>query len=254
MIKVCHFSSAHKSTDDRIFLKECKSLAKAGYETYLVAKGESREDGGVRVIGLGEPPRSRRERMTKFAKKAYEVAFGLNADVYHFHDPELLPYGIRLKKLGKKVIFDSHEDVPAQIADKVWIPSAMRFGIAAGYRAYETHAARMFDAVIAATPHIADQFRGRARKVVVVNNYPILDDIVFQTKPFSEREAIVCYTGGISEARGEKVMLKAMDGVEGTLILAGSRSDHTVQESTGGGKFILVSSIGRKLIKYMELR
>ncbi len=55
-IKVCHITSAHNSDDIRIFHKECASLAKAGYDTYLVAKGESREEKGVHVVGVDPPP------------------------------------------------------------------------------------------------------------------------------------------------------------------------------------------------------
>ena len=38
MIKVCHMTSAHKSSDVRIFEKECVSLAKKEeYEVYLLS-------------------------------------------------------------------------------------------------------------------------------------------------------------------------------------------------------------------------
>ena len=80
--------------------------------------------------------------MSKFAKMVYLKAKALDCDVYHFHDPELLPYGIKLKKAGKKVIFDSHEDVSAQIKDKPWIPKIIRGLVSSIYKAYETHCFR----------------------------------------------------------------------------------------------------------------
>ena len=221
--RICHMTSAHNSSDIRIFVKECSSLADAGFDVSLVACGDSRIENCVRVVGCGEAG-GRRNRMTKFAKVIYEAAVPLDCDIYHFHDPELLPYGIKLKKQGKKVIFDSHEDVPAQILDKEWIPAPFRKAIASAYRAYETHAVRQFDAVVAATPHIAEQFEGRAKRIVVVNNYPRLDDIVFHETPFEDREPIVCYAGGISEIRGERIMVEAMKDVDGTLMLAGDCS------------------------------
>lgn len=238
MIKVCHITSAHNSSDIRIFHKECVSLVKDGYETYLVAPGETREENGVHVIGLGEKPASRRNRMTRYAQNAYKQAMKVQANIYHFHDPEFLPYGLRLKRRGAKVIFDSHEDVSAQIEDKDWIPLPLRRLISKLYFVYETYAVKKIDTVVAATPYIAEQFRHRANKVITVNNYPKLDDIVFQDKPFAEREAIVCYAGGICEMRGEKIMVEAMKGIDGKLILAGD-SDKT--QISGG----VIEYVGR---------
>lgn len=218
--KVCHLTSAHRQLDDRIYIKECSSLVNAGYKTYIVAKGENRKVNKVEFVGCGYP-KSRWERMTSFTKSVYLKAKALDCDVYHIHDPELLPYGVKLKKLGKKVIFDSHEDVPAQIMDKEWLPGPLRFVISKLYKLYESYAVGKFDAVVAATPHIAEQFQGRCQRVVTVNNYPCLDDIKFHEKPFTEREAIICYAGGISEIRGEKIMVEVMQEVDGKLIMAG---------------------------------
>lgn len=218
--RICHVTSAHEQMDDRIYLKECISLVNEGYKTYIVAKGENRVINNVEIVGCGYP-KNRRDRMTGFTQKIYLRAMELDCDVYHIHDPELLPYGVKMKKAGKKVIFDSHEDVPAQILDKEWMPGPIRYLISKIYKKFETYAVGKFDAVVAATPHIAEQFAGRCSKVVVVNNYPKLDDITFHETPFTEREPIICYAGGISEIRGEKIMTEAMRNVNGTLILAG---------------------------------
>lgn len=229
-MKVCHMTSAHTQEDIRIFHKECISLVKAGYDTYLVSCGNRYEKDGVHLIGIGKPEQSRIRRMIKTAKAIYHEASKQEADIYHFHDPELLPYGMKLKKAGKKVIFDSHEDVSAQIMDKYWIPKVLRKIVSGLYKTYETHVVRKIDAVVAATPHIAESFKGRCKKVVVVNNYPKLDDIEFHNIPFSEREPIVAYAGGIDELRGESVLIEAMKDVDGQLIIAG---DHEIKEIGG---------------------
>lgn len=225
-MKVCHFTSAHFATDDRIYLKECRSLFDAGYEVVIVAKGEDRELDGVKISGCGEAS-GRAERFLLFAKKIYKRALEENCDVYHFHDPELLPYGMKLKKRGKIVIFDSHEDVPGQILDKYWIPKALRRAVSVFYKKYETHCVKRLDAVVTATPHIAKQFEGRANKITVVNNYPMLDDIKYQDAPFESREKIIGYAGGLDEIRGKSVIFEAMKKVDGCLVLAG---DHDVPE------------------------
>ena len=234
-MKVCHFTSVHRPEDIRVFQKECVSLAKAGHEVYLVERGESYDKDGVHIVGFGPLPKGKLRRITQSAKKAYNIAKDLDCDVYHIHDPELLPYAAKLKKAGKKVIFDSHEDVPGQIMDKEWIPGFLRGIISKSYRKYETSVVSRIDAVVAATPHIGSKFEGRARKVAVVNNYPMLDDIRFQETLFGDREPIVCYAGGISELRGEKIMIEAMKNVKGTLIIAG---DHEVMTTEDGVQYI----------------
>ena len=220
-LKVCHMTSNHSPEDIRIFHKECVSLAKAGYQVYLVERGETYDKDGVHIIGIGSTPANPIKRMLESAKKVYRAALSVDADIYHFHDPELLPYGLKLKKRGKKVIFDSHEDFPAQMKDKPWLPGWVRNTVSSAYRKYETRVVRRIDAVVTATSHIAEQFTGRAGKIAVVNNYPKLDDIVFHDSPFTDRAPMVCYAGGINELRGEKIMIEAMEQVDGTLIIAG---------------------------------
>jgi len=68
--------------------------------------------------------------MTKTVSDVYKKAKEINADIYHFHDPELMIVGYLLSKVqGKRVIYDVHEDVPRQIMSKTWIPKSLRFMI-----------------------------------------------------------------------------------------------------------------------------
>jgi len=235
-MRVCHMTSAHPSNDTRLLIKECPTLAKAGYETYLVAKGKSYEQNGVHVVGLGNPPKSRFFRMFTFAKKVYQKALELNCDVYHMHDPELLPYGIKLKKKGKIVIFDCHEDVAGTILDKLWIPKLFRKLVSTLYRYYEKYAAKKLDAIVVATPHIATLFRDIASNVAVVNNYPELSDIAYQSTPFSERGRNIGYAGGLDACRGKDFLLEAIKGMDVTLTLAGEHHIHNFENVVCIGK------------------
>lgn len=228
-------TSAHRQEDIRIFIKECSSLAAAGYEVYQVSRGTSYEKNGVHLVGVGEISGNRLVRMLKGAKSVYRTARKLDADVYHLHDPELLPYGLKLKRAGKKVIFDSHEDVPAQIMDKAWIPAPFRRMVSALYKRYETYVVKRLDAVIVVGPTLVEKFQGRAKRVELISNYPRLDDIQFQTKPFSEREPIVCYAGGVNKLRGEDIMIEAMRDIDGVLLIAG---DHQKMEIRGGVRYL----------------
>ena len=103
MIKVCHVTSVHPPEDGRIFRKECVSLRKQGYDVTVVQQGESYEKEGISILGFGEIEARRIKRMFLTAKIAYKTALSVNADIYHVHDPELLPYALKLKKRGKIV-------------------------------------------------------------------------------------------------------------------------------------------------------
>lgn len=195
-IKVCHMTSVHKSDDIRIYHKECISLAKAGYEVYLVAQGESFDACGVHVIGIGELPNSRIKRIIISAKAIYKIALEIDADIYHIHDPELLPYALKLKNKGKKVIFDSHEDVPEQIKEKVLIPYLIRLPLSKIYKLYQNYVCCKIDAIISVTPHICDKLKKINRSVYLVTNYPLIKPPIVEHKKFGTRN--ICFPGLIA--------------------------------------------------------
>ena len=232
MNKVCHMTSAHDSYDVRIFYKECSSLAHAGYDTYLVACGKNREENGVHVVGIGDAPANRLSRMTFFAKKIYEQAQTINADIYHLHDPELLPYGLKLKKSGKKVIFDSHENYPVQILEKSYIPKWSRSIAFAAYKRYETSCVRKLDSVIVpCTFDGVNIFKNRARQTYFVANYPKINEICNKYNENRETNNYICYVGTITYSRGIFHLIKATYASEKRLLLIGSFSDPDFEKS-----------------------
>ena len=105
MKRVVNLTSAHPRLDTRIFVKICSSLAKAGYDVSLVvADGKSYEEKNkVKIFDVGKAS-GRLSRMLKSSALVYKKALKLNADIYHIHDPELLPYAYLLKLKGKIVI------------------------------------------------------------------------------------------------------------------------------------------------------
>lgn len=205
MTKVCHVTSVHNSDDIRIFIKECSTISVAGYDTYLIAPGDNRKENGVTVIGCGKAPQSRMERVRVFDKRIYESAVKVDADIYHFHDPEMLKYALIFKKNGKTVFFDSHEDVPAQIKNKIWIHASLRTIVSFLYKRYETKHVKSLDAVVAATDYIGKQFEGRTKVIVIVRNYPIMNEIKYSETPFVDRKKIACYAGGFQKIVEKKL-------------------------------------------------
>ena len=108
--RVVHLTTVHPPFDPRIFWKEAVSLGKAGYEVCVVARHTQAEMvAGVRILPL--TPRPGRYRRMLLQREAFRKAQSLNAAVYHFHDPELIPLAYALKRTtGARVIYDMHED------------------------------------------------------------------------------------------------------------------------------------------------
>lgn len=230
---VCHLTTVHSPNDTRIVLKECRSLVDAGYEVNLVYVGLPMEPhSNINFVSVGEKYKSRLGRMLKGTWRVYKNALNIQADLYHFHDPELLFVGLLLKILGKKVIYDVHEDVPKQIMTKYWIPKDLR-KIVASLTAYiEKNIVQFLDGVVAATPHIAEQFNHVSKFVVNVNNYPLLDELANNNDNMveSNNDSSVCYIGGITSIRGIKEMVNAISSTNVNLLLAGSFSPATLKK------------------------
>lgn len=217
---VCHFTSVHPAHDTRIFVKECRSLAREGFRVKLVvANGVSATVDGVEIIGVPIEP-GRLSRMWKGAREVARVAETLDADIYHFHDPELLRFVNRFRKKGKVVIYDSHEDLPRQIAHKYYIPNALKPLVALVVERIENRWARKCSAIVTATAYIRDRFRSFHNEVVDVCNYPLLEEIESPDLT-SPRKPVACYVGSITEARGLRDMTDMMEHASFRLILAG---------------------------------
>jgi glycosyltransferase involved in cell wall biosynthesis len=211
----------------RIFQKELKSLAKE-YEAYFIVAdglGNDTKD-NVRIIDIGLRSQSRLKRAIRDSKKALQKALEIECDLYHLHDPELLKVGLRLKKEKKKVVFDAHEDLPQQILTKEYIPKSVRKVVSIYYKFYEARVSKKLDAVVAATPTIANKFNGYGAHAITVCNYPIAE---IRPSNYSINKNLV-YIGGISDSRGLLTMLEAIKSTNYKLNLAGKFFNKEIEQ------------------------
>jgi glycosyltransferase involved in cell wall biosynthesis len=221
-------TSVHPPLDVRIFYKECRTLAEAGYNVTLIAPCErSTTSNGVRIVSI-PLAKNRFLRMTWGVWRTYRLARQQNATVYHFHDPELIPIGMLLKMGRRKVVYDVHEDVPRDILVKEWLSPIFRRVLAWGASLAHIVSSWLFDAIVAATPTIATRFPGK--KVVRIQNFPLMEEVDDRrVTVYADRPYYVTYVGGISRQRGAREMVKALsllsDVSDARLVLAGQFED-----------------------------
>ena len=240
---IVHLTSVHPRGDTRVFHKMCRTIAAEGHRVTLVVadgRGDETRD-GVKILDVGRF-RGRMARVLGAPTRVYKRALTLDADIYQLHDPELLPIGLRLKAKGRRVLFDSHEDVPQQIRSKSYINPLLRDAISAAMSRFESFVGRRLDGVIAATPHIHAKFEAMGIRSVAVKNYPLLSE--FPAAPDrSVAQNAVCYVGGISGVRGILELVEAAGhlSTEARINLAGSFENPALREACtarpGWGRF-----------------
>lgn len=242
MNKICHFTSVHPIDDIRIFHKECVSLAANGYDVTLIACGENAFEDvveGVKRISLNVPVKNRLQRFFKRSKAVYKKAIEVNADIYHFHDPELLPIGYLLHRKNKIVIFDAHEDFPKQILQKTYIPKILRSIVSKGAFILDKFFSKKLDLIFSTAPSITNKYNNSGCTCVEVCNYPILRNTVLPT--WETRKNNICYAGGITKIRGIENLLDSITKTEYVLNLAGPFSNISYEnklKSHPGWKYV----------------
>lgn len=211
-MRICHLTSAHTLDDTRILHKECQSLAKFGHEVFLVGFGVSEFKSGVNIVGLDSKPQNRLNRIISGARRVIKAGLKLDCDVYHLHDPELIPYIPLLRQKNKKVIFDSHEDIPAQIYEKDWLP--LKSVVSSIYSIIENFFLKRASALIFVTPSMEPRLTDINPKSVLITNYPIVDSSMVQQNDVIHDDYL-CFAGGIMEKWNHGSVIKALQKVDG---------------------------------------
>lgn len=189
-------------------------MAQSGHDVSLIAThthSEVRND--VSIISLGRRGK-RFYRMVVSPWKALCIAWRNKADIYHFHDPELMPVMAVMGLLGRTVVYDAHEDLGKSIFGKQWIPQWSHKLVSLAVKGGEAFFCLFYKGIVAATESIARKFP--PAKTIILNNYPRLAEFGNESAsgdfiPFSARKKQFVSIGVVSEYRGIAQMADAMN-------------------------------------------
>lgn len=223
---ICQITTVHNSFDNRIFYKECISLSRAGHKVILICPHDKHEFiDDVELI----PNKKLSNRFLRMIVSSFLLALvnslKVKADVYHFHDPELIPLGLVLRLCGKKVIYDVHENTQGSIETKKYLPKAFRKYLAFLIHGLEKMTTSFFTGIITARPDIASFFKHK--NILVIRNLPIIGDLnKYARHQFVNKKFRVIYVGLMSEMRGLKILVDAFAHLnECELVLLGHFSE-----------------------------
>ena len=211
-MKVCHVTSSHNRYDGRIFLKQLTSLAKK-YDCYLACSDEGKDEivNNVKIFSTHKKAKNHFERFFIIPKYLKKICLKVDADIYCFHEAELLNLAYFFKKCGKKVIFDSHEDYEMLFLEREWIPSFFRKILLKIYIQKEKKILPKLDYIICAAGQIRDKLIPYNKKTLVIENFPILNSNIKKVK---HDKKVICFAGGIDKTWNHDKVIEAISSIK----------------------------------------
>lgn len=209
--KVAILSSVHLALDNRVFYREARTLAQAGYDVTLIAVHDRDEErDGVRIVAL---PRASRGRRPLIWRDVIRMAANSGAEIFHIHDPELLLITPLLRrKTGRPTIYDIHEANADFIAVKDYMPTIVRRPLADIFRQLEPKLARAESGLIFADDAIAADFAGFQGPKTTLFNFPgrdLISRAALDAANPIKKGPVILYLGGLERNRGSALMIAA---------------------------------------------
>jgi hypothetical protein len=199
IMKICHVTNVHPPFDGRIFHKMASSAALNGYDVTLVAPHDKEEiRNGVKIKPINKP-KSRLNRMLS-SIKLRKLLIIIDADIYHFHDPELIPIMLSVHSSRRKVIYDIHEFNREAIRNKKWLAKILRLVLSKLTWDIEKLACRRFDCTISATEELSKVYEPYSNNNKYIWNYDFNKDIDINRKQ-ENKDIDIIHVGLLTQER-----------------------------------------------------
>jgi len=236
--RVLHLSVVHKPDDPRVYERECRTLAQAGYEVMCMIPGAEpgRDDAGVLLVPLPERGRSTRFLSSREIVRALRT---LRPDVLHVHDPELLTLFPAVRGLVARLVYDMHEYVVEAVSNKPYLPAKVRPVAGRTVAFAQRSLAALGSGVVVVVQDQLDALGAKPELRLVLPNHPRVERFE-GAEPVPELAADprlkLVYVGSLSRARGCTMMLDVMERLspdEAVLYLGGTFNDPALKREVG---------------------
>lgn len=216
-MRVCQVTSKHTRYDQRIFKKVAVSLANHGFESYILCADNKQNEfnSNVHICSISRKKENKLNRLfyNAFGWRHFKMkCLLIDADLYQIHDPDLLKLCLFLKRKGKRVIFDSHENYE-NIVEKKWLPKFLRKPIQKIYLNLEKKVLSIIDGVITVTPFIEKRLKQINTNTIIICNFPIL----VKEKRHSFSNFDICF-GGNYGSYNHQLFLDVLNSFSGKVI------------------------------------
>lgn len=201
---VLMLAPVHRPWGNRV-VRECVSLAEAGYRVRALIRCEQEHVAeGVTFL----PAPAYRNRLQRFLKLPWvlRIALAERADIYHLHNPDMIPLAVALKLLGKTVIYDTHEDYSQRLLLRSWLPKPLRRPLGYLLSRAERGLSHWLDATLVTQERQLPHF---SKRCLLLRNAPVLSEGLM-ARVRAQADSLACearpyrliYAGGLSRARG----------------------------------------------------
>lgn len=212
MTRIVFFSAAHPAIDKRVFDKEARALAAAGFEVTHVcpadagAVGETYERDGVRIRTVSRVGGTLWRLLT--LPRSLWAAAELRPDALHCNEVDSWFLAVLTAPfIGARVVFDAHEDYHGMVRER--LPGPLKGVGSAIFRGATEIASRMTWRIVLAKDSIADDYRSARSKLIVAKNYGPVPPYDPLKKPAAPPLRLV-HLGLIGRKRGWPQLLTAL--------------------------------------------
>lgn len=177
MKHICFLTGLYGRRDPLIVERQGRSLASDGYRVSFVVcdKKEDEQIYDIQISSCGFTPANRADRMHHSSKHLYRKALEINADIYQISEPELIRLGLKLKRLGKKVLFNLREDYISNVFEKSYIPKPLRHLVSFCTKQSFKKYLPKYDGVFSVTDDISEKICSLGVKCQTVRNFPLVN-------------------------------------------------------------------------------